>query len=90
MFSKVKAVLNFLKSGCAFQAHSRTSNGQININLKPIKELNAIDQRRTTKNEEDITIIWLTNNLKNLYDQSLIASLQSINDYMQVNKFNDI
>lgn len=88
MFTKVKGVLKFMRSRRRFSSEieTRKSNGQINTNLKISKELNIVDQERTTKNEEDVTIIWLTKNLKNVHNQSLILSIQSINDYIQVNK----
>ncbi len=81
MLAKVKAVVKLLRAGRSSQTQAVPINGQSRMSLRPVHELNTRNQKRTEKNEEDVTIVWLSKTTKN---QEFIASLRSIIDCIQV------
>jgi hypothetical protein len=85
MFSKLKAIVKLLRIGHSSQKLIPSSSiEQINLNSKPIHESIIITEQRSEMNEEDVTIVWLSKDAKNTKEQSLMGSLRSINDYIQV------
>jgi hypothetical protein len=89
MLSKIKAVANLLRTGRTTETGTPPSNVENNLELKPVDELKTIDQQQAKTNEEDFTIVWLTKDTKNTKEQTLIRSLRSINNYIQVKSFNE-
>lgn len=82
MMKKVRSVFKRSKFGDELQRGNGNLNGDSNLNqlvIAPIYNQRAID-----KNEEDITIIWLTCHVENTEEHSLVESLRSINDFIQV------
>ena len=84
MLSKVKAITKFLRFKRSSRTKTTVTSEQNDLNVAPIKQLTISNQQRTEKNQEDITIIWLSKNVKNIKEQGLVKSLRSINDYVQV------
>jgi hypothetical protein len=81
MLSKAKAAI---KSFRAKRLSLSQGDKSVSLNLKSVDETSSSIQQRTAKNEEDVTIVWLTKDSKNTIDLSLIDTLRSINDYIQV------
>ena len=84
MLSKAKAAVKSFRAKRSSSSQSIQSDKSVNLNLKSIDETSSSIQQRTAKNEEDLTIVWLTKDAKNTIDLSLIDTLRSINDYIQV------
>ncbi|CAF2944479.1 unnamed protein product [Rotaria sp. Silwood2] len=80
MFTKVKTAIHSFRNGSPYERQITQSTVQNN-------EIVTNYQKRTDKNEEDVTIVWLSKDTNNTKTQSLIAAIRSINDYIQV--FND-
>jgi hypothetical protein len=84
MWTKVKAVVKFMQTERSSQTKNTPLNSQPSLIMIPNTESIIIDQQQRKKNEEDITIVWLSKDAKNPEKQSLVESLRSINDYVQV------
>ncbi len=90
MLSKIKATKKFLRRRLSSKNQTSPLDEQNNLDLKPTNDSNIIDQQRINANEEDVTIIWLTKDAKNIKEQRLIESLRFINDYIQVRALNEL
>ncbi len=90
MFSKLKASTKLLRNRRLYKAQSSTSIELSNLDLKATNESSIIDQQRTDANEEDVTIVWLTKDAKNIEEPTLIESLRYINDYIRVRALNKL
>jgi hypothetical protein len=84
MLSKAKAAVKSFRARRSFSTQSSSSDRSDNSNFRSVDGITSSIQLRTEKNEEDVTIVWLTKHAKNTIDQSIIETLRTINDYIQV------